>query len=172
MLHVNGLNSPKIKTESELVEIMAGYRVANKTVGLCVGCFDLLHPGHMVHFISGKKRCDKLVVGVTCDAYVKVRKGDKRPIYDENVRAFSISCLESVDAVLVSPYKTAVELIKNLKPNYYIKGPDYKDSTEPAQIDEREAIKSVGGEVIYTQDDTLSTTQIIKHIATLDSQIE
>ena len=34
----------------------------NKTIVLCHGVFDLVHPGHIIHFEEAKKMGDTLVV--------------------------------------------------------------------------------------------------------------
>ena len=44
-----------------------------KTVALCHGVFDLLHPGHIIHLEQAKGMADVLVVSVTAAKYV--RKG-------------------------------------------------------------------------------------------------
>ncbi|MCG4715611.1 adenylyltransferase/cytidyltransferase family protein, partial [Faecalibacillus intestinalis] len=66
-------------------------------IGFCCGAYDLLHPGHMKHLEQAKKICDVLIVAVTCDKYVKERKGNGRPIYNEKQRVFNVSGLKSVD---------------------------------------------------------------------------
>lgn len=136
----------------------------NKTVGLCHGGFDLLHPGHIKHFESAKKLCDYLFISVTSDKFVTLRKGSGRPVYPEKLRAYSVASIKFVDFVVISDFKKGVEVIKKLRPSYYIKGPDFIHKTTPGITAERKAIKSVGGKIKYTKDSKLSTTEIIKYI--------
>ena len=157
-------SSGKIKTEAEIIEIVRREREKGRKVGLCVGGYDLLHPGHMKHLDSAKQLCDILIVGVTADKFNAKRKGDGRPVYSEHLRAFSISQLSSVDFVLISNYEQATELILTIRPNFYIKGPDYISKNTPGISKEREVIKSAGGEIAYTKDETLSTSEVISYI--------
>ena len=75
--------SKKIVSVSTLKRKIKQLKRSGKKVGLCVGGFDLLHPGHALHFKSAKKLCDVLVVGITNDKFTGKRKGKGRPIYSE-----------------------------------------------------------------------------------------
>jgi len=156
--------SQKIKSEKQLKIIVNQLKKNSKTVGLCIGSYDLLHMGHMKHFESAKNYCDILIVGVTSDAYVKKRKGLNRPFVTENLRAYSIAQLESVDFVIISAYERGTDLITLLKPTYYIKGSDYINKNTLGITAERQAIISIGGEIKYTQDVKYSTTDLIRKI--------
>jgi len=160
--------SEKIKTEEEAIEIVEERKKRGEKVGLCIGGFDLLHPGHMTHLRSAKALCDFLIVGVTAEEFNAARKGKGRPIYSDAVRCFSLSQLNSVDLVFISKYSKAVEAINSIKPNYYMKGPDYKDKQTAGITAEREAIKSVGGEMKYTNDEKLSTSELIDYIKKIE----
>jgi len=135
-------------------------------VGLCHGGFDLLHPGHMRHFESAKKLCDVLFVSITTDTFVSQRKNTGRPVFPENLRAYAVASLTTVDYVFICDYKQAAEVIRKIKPSYYIKGPDYVKKNTPGIQKEREAIESIGGKMQYTNDLALSTTRIIDYIKT------
>lgn len=156
--------SEKIKSQKEISEIIRTLKERGKKTGLCVGGYDLLHPGHMKHFESAKSLCDILMVGVTANKFVNKRKGKGRPIYDEKLRAYSVSQQISVDSVFISNYERATDVIKILKPNYYIKGPDFIKKNTPGIKAEREAIREVGGEMRYTSDEKISTTEIIRYV--------
>ena len=156
--------SEKIKTEYELVKIVQEEKLKSKKIGLCIGGYDLLHPGHMVHLSSAKSLCDLLIIGVAVDELNAKRKGSGRPIYPDFIRMYSLSQLIYVDYIFISNYVTAVEAIKLIRPNLYIKGPDFIKKQTPGIIAEREAIKSVGGKIKYTTDKKLSTTEIIDYI--------
>jgi len=169
MLEIKDTNiykSSKILTFRQAISLIYKTKNEGKKVGLCHGAFDLLHPGHIKHFESAKKLCDTLIVSVTSDKFVEKRKGPGRPIFSDKLRAYSIACIEFVDFVVISDFNLGIEVIKALKPSYYIKGPDYinKDHYEiNAEID---AIKSVGEDIIYTYDSKLSTTNILEYIKT------
>lgn len=145
-------------------QLIARFRKQGKTIGLCHGGFDLLHPGHVKHFESAKKMCDVLVVSVTSDRFVTGRKGEGRPIFSDKLRAYMIANLRMVDYVVITDFKLGVDVINTLKPSMYIKGPDFIGKKTPGITAEREAIKSIGGTMAYTDDPKLSTTEIIEYI--------
>ena len=94
-----------------------------RIIGLCHGVFDLIHSGHIEHFKEAKKYCDILIVSLTSDKYVD--KGLNRPIYNQNKRAEILKSINLINDVYINEERSSVNIIKNLKPNFYIKGPDY-----------------------------------------------
>ena len=168
MLKIDSLlvyKSKKIISFKKAKLLIQTLKKQGKKVGMCQGGFDLLHLGQVKHFESSKKLCDILLVSVTSDRYVGERKGIGRPIFTDSIRAYMIASLECVDCVVVADFK-GIDVIKMLKPSFYIKGPDFVNKQTPGIIAERKAIKQVGGEMKYTQDPKLSTTEIIKYIQT------
>ncbi len=157
-------HSAKIITFSAAGQRLRELKAAGKTVGLCHGGFDLLHPGHLQHFESAKKLCDVLIVSITSDRFVSSRKGAGRPVFPEQLRAYSVASLSSVDYVVITDFEKAIPIIETLQPSYYIKGPDFVGKMTPGITAEREAIARVGGEMKYTTDIKLSTTEIIEYI--------
>jgi D-beta-D-heptose 7-phosphate kinase/D-beta-D-heptose 1-phosphate adenosyltransferase len=70
-------------------------------VGLTSGCFDLIHMGHLHYLDRCRRLCDKLIVGVDCDAMVRKAKGSFRPIINEFDRLALVSMLSCVDAAFM-----------------------------------------------------------------------
>src|SRR3989338_2593452 len=159
-------DAKNVLEEYRLLSKVSELKKKNKTIGLCVGAFDLLHPGHITHLISAKKFCDILIVGITSDKYMSKRKKG-RPIFNELARAFFISQLKPVDYAFISNYLTANESMRLIKPDFYIKGPDYENKKDEEINSERESIAAVGGKIVYTNDEKLSTTQLVEHIKKL-----
>ena len=156
--------SPKIISLESAAILVSQAKVQGKKVGLCHGGFDLLHPGHIIHFESAKRLCDVLMVSVTSDKFVAGRKGFGRPVFPEQLRAYSIAALQCVDYVIITHFEKAVPILEIVQPSYYIKGPDFIGKITPGITAEREAIARVGGEMKYTTDVKLSTTEIIDYI--------
>jgi len=154
--------NPKIKSLEELTELLSSLSAGGKKIVLCHGVFDLLHVGHIRHFEQAKKLGDVLVVTVTPDKFVN--KGPHRPAFSEELRAESIAALDCVDFVAVNNAPTAIETIPLLKPHFYVKGPDYRaaanDHTGVIALEEA-AIKSVGGQIVFTGDITFSSSSLI-----------
>jgi rfaE bifunctional protein nucleotidyltransferase chain/domain len=145
-------------------KLILDLKVSGKKVGLCHGGFDLLHPGHIKHFESAKKLCDVLFVSVTSNQFVTSRKGSGRPIFSDKLRAYMIANSKFVDYAIVVDFKKGVEVINILQPSFYIKGPDFINKKTPGITAERQAIAEVGGEMKYTNDPKLATTEIIDYI--------
>ncbi len=167
MLPVDSLEtytSPKIKTTEELAPLVDQWKAQGKKVGLCHGCFDLVHPGHMRHFAAAKKECDVLIVSTNIDKFITTQKGPGKPIYPAPLRAYAIANLAVVDYVILCSFQTAVEVIHRLKPSLYIRGPDYLNKITPGLALEKSATESIGGKMILTTEPNMSTSNIIKYI--------
>jgi rfaE bifunctional protein kinase chain/domain/rfaE bifunctional protein nucleotidyltransferase chain/domain len=152
----------KIKNIDELSEITEELKARQKKVVHCHGIFDIVHPGHIRHLASAKKEGDILVVTVTADKYVK--RGPGRPIFNENLRAETLASLAKVDFVGIDYNPTAINIIKAIKPDVYVKGPDYIDKSKDVTgmiTEEEEAVVSVGGKLVFTQDITFSSSKLI-----------
>lgn len=98
------------------------------------GCFDLLHIGHVRLLQYAKKvgierssylRC-VLIVGLNSDDSIIKRKGLNRPLNSVSIRKEMLESLNCVDDVIVFNQDSPAELIKAIKPDLIIKGPDYK----------------------------------------------
>jgi rfaE bifunctional protein nucleotidyltransferase chain/domain len=152
----------KIKTLDELEKIIAGLKKSGKKVSLCHGVFDLLHPGHIKHFEAARREGDILVVTVTEDRYVG--KGPGRPVFNQRLRAETIAELECVDYVAVNRWPTAVETLRKLQPDVYVKGSDYVDREKDLTGEigkEEEAVKAGGGRIHFTNEITFSSTELL-----------
>ena len=154
----------KVKTLSQLRQTIRKLKKEGKKIVLCHGVFDLIHPGHIRHLTSAKKYGDILVITVTADKYIK--KGPGRPIFQEALRAEVLSSLNMVDFVAILNSESAVEAIKALKPDYYVKGPDYKSRKKRSKIpqkliDETQALQVFGGKTVFTDDIVFSSSKLI-----------
>ncbi|MBI4667687.1 MAG: adenylyltransferase/cytidyltransferase family protein, partial [Elusimicrobia bacterium] len=133
-----------------------------ETIVMCHGVFDLLHPGHIRHFEAAKKHGTILVVTITADKYVN--KGPGRPVFPQLLRAESVAALSSVDYVAVNDAPTAVNVIEKIKPDFYVKGSDYQDADKDVTkgiAAETKALRSAGGELIFTDEITFSSTSLL-----------
>ena len=160
--------SKKIKTIDELANIISDLKSQGKKIVQCHGVFDLIHIGHIKHFEEAKSHGDILVVSITPDQFVN--KGPGRPAFTTPLRLEFLAGIESIDFVVANQWPSAEELLKTLKPNIYCKGPDYKDHLDDLTgkiDDETLAIESVGGEIVYTDDITFSSSNLSKPSAVL-----
>jgi cytidyltransferase-like protein len=156
-MHLNG----KVREIEELAEVLGSVR-DHKKVALCHGVFDLLHVGHIRHLERAKQFGDILVVTVTPDRYVN--KGSHRPAFPERLRMEGVGALGCVDYVALNKWPTAVETIDLLRPDYFVKGCEYKEAEKDATggiSREEVAINSVGGSLVFTEDITYSSSNLI-----------
>ncbi|MBI3320388.1 MAG: adenylyltransferase/cytidyltransferase family protein [Candidatus Omnitrophica bacterium] len=146
----------------ELAERLAVLKSEGKKIVLCHGVFDLLHIGHIRYLDQAKRLGSVLVVTVTPDQFVN--KGPHRPVFSEQLRCEALAALHCVDWVAINRWPMAVETIRLLRPDYYVKGPDYrqagKDVTGGITLEE-EAVKSVGGRLVFTEDAIFSASHLI-----------
>lgn len=90
------------------------------------GVFDLLHSGHVDLLLAARAEGDVLIVGLNSDASVRrLAKGPERPIRAEAERAYVLSALSMVDAVVVFDEDTPLALVESLQPDVIVKGGDY-----------------------------------------------
>lgn len=155
----------KIVSHVEFVEIREKLRQEGKKVGLCHGVFDLVHPGHITHFKEAKKISDVLVVSVTSEKYV--RKGPGRPYFNDTIRLNFLSEIECIDYVMLSEGFTADDVIKTVEPDFYIKGKEYEQAEDDITgkiTEEVDLVKKHGGEVVYTEGQVFSSTNLINNV--------
>jgi rfaE bifunctional protein nucleotidyltransferase chain/domain len=129
---------------------------------MCHGVFDLVHPGHIKHFQAAKKEGDCLVVTVTSDQFAS--KGPGRPVFNEKLRVESLAAIEMVDYVAISNFPTAIDSIKKIEPDVYVKGDEYADPNNDLTgkiSEEKDVVESVGGRIHFTSVETYSSSSLI-----------
>lgn len=155
----------KILSVDELKKVVLKLKQKGKKIVLCHGVFDLLHIGHIDYFKEAKSKGDKLIVSVTSDEFVN--KGPNRPAFNSRERLEAISSLGVVDYVVLSSDPTAINTIKELKPSFYCKGPDYKKNNNDITGEiknEIKAVKSIGGKVFFTSGKTFSSSKLLNNL--------
>src|SRR3989338_10737332 len=147
---------PLYKLEKLLQKIRKGRKIVTTN-----GAFDILHAGHVDSLTRAKKLGDILIVLVNTDSSVRINKGDKRPINNENIRASVLSALECVDYVTFFSEKDPRNAPSKIKPDIHAKGKDRNMN----QIIEKKVVEENGGKVVLLPyKKGYSTTEIIKKI--------
>ena len=153
----------KIFEKNSFIKILENLRKNKKKIILCHGVFDLVHYGHILHFKSAKQLGDALIVSITKDKYIK--KGIGRPLFNEIQRLEFLSEIEVIDYLYICETDSAEDSIKMIKPNFYVKGPDYKnnllDDTKKIYL-EKKLVEKFRGKIVYTNDEKFSSSKIIK----------
>ena len=132
------------------------------TLVQCHGTFDLLHPGHIVHFEEARALGDALVVTLTGEEHVN--KGPGRPFFSDTLRVKSLAALECIDYVIVVPFPAAAEAIECVHPDIYCKGKEYEDAGSDVtgnMGDDVDAVERIGGRVAYVGSVVFSSTRLL-----------
>ena len=154
----------KIIDINQVEDIVLNVRHKGNKVVHCHGVFDLLHIGHIKYFEEAKSMGDVLIATITPDKFVN--KGPGRPAFNENLRAEALSALSTIDFVIINSFPTAEEIISIIKPDFYVKGPDYKNFENDITgkiIDEKIAVETIGGEIAFTSGAIFSSSNLINN---------
>jgi rfaE bifunctional protein nucleotidyltransferase chain/domain len=126
------------------------------------GVFDVLHRGHVTYLAQARALGGSLVVAINTDASARrLGKGPERPLNGEQDRAAMLAALASVDLVTWFDEDTPVELLRELRPDIYVKGGDY----DMATLEETRVVQGWGGRSLAIPFvDGYSTTALVRRI--------
>jgi rfaE bifunctional protein nucleotidyltransferase chain/domain len=126
------------------------------------GVFDILHRGHVSYLAQARALGACLVIGLNSDVSARgLGKGPDRPLNNEADRACVLAALESVSLVTLFDEPTPVELLKQVRPQIYVKGGDYDVET----LEETKWVRSWGGQACALPFvEGYSTTSLVRRI--------
>lgn len=154
----------KIVTLKGLCQIVANSKALGKKIIFTNGCFDILHAGHVSYLEKAKQKNSILIVGLNSDSSVRKIKDKTRPINQQYDRAKVLASLESVDFIMIFNETTPINLIKKIKPDFLVKGADWKGK----KVAGEDFVRSYGGEIKLVEYlKNHSTTKIIGRILKL-----
>lgn len=151
----------KICTTSELLLHIGSYPRKSKVI-MCHGVFDIVHPGHIRHFLYAKNKAPILIASLTSDRYI--HKGNDRPHVPEDLRAINLAALEFVDYVIIDDHETPIDSLSIIKPDLFVKGYEYSPSQKNTTKtnEEIDLVRSYGGQILFSPGDfILSSSNII-----------
>jgi rfaE bifunctional protein nucleotidyltransferase chain/domain len=157
----------KIVSRDMLLQRVADWRRAGHRITLANGCFDVLHVGHVRYLHAARELGGRLIVAVNADDSVRALKGEGRPVMPADERAEILASLSDVDAVVVFPEKDVRTIIREIHPDFHVKGTDYTAENVP----EREEVEACGGRVVIVGDPKdHSATEVIRSRSRLGSK--
>ena len=158
------VNTPrKLVDLAQLCSIIADLHGAGQRVVFTNGCFDVLHPGHILHLQQARQEGDVLVVALNSDESVRQLKGPGRPVFTEQERATVLAALEPVDYVIVFDTLRVTGIIEAIKPDIYVKGGGYR--VETLDSEEREVLERCGTQIMILPEIAgFSTTGVIERM--------
>ena len=149
-----------VVSSEEVFSAEAAGALHTKKVGFTNGCFDCCHYGHIHSLKQAKSLCDRLVVGVNSDEWIRKHKGPGRPIQDEKTRVEVLKSFSFIDEVIVFDDDTALQVVKKVRPDIIMKQGYSMDKWPEAQY-----VKSYGGEVVFLDKvEGYSTTEMEKRV--------
>ncbi len=158
------LTQDKLQPIHELARSLEALRISRPGIRIvhCHGVFDLLHVGHLRYLRAARQLGDVLVVTVTPDEHVN--KGPHRPAFPAELRAEHVAALDCVSFAAVNHWASAVEPIKLLRPDIYVKGSEYRGDTikpDTPIYHEKHAVESVGGQLAFTDEIVFSSSNLL-----------
>jgi D-beta-D-heptose 7-phosphate kinase/D-beta-D-heptose 1-phosphate adenosyltransferase len=145
--------------EHEAAKIASLHHDQGVGVSLATGCFDIIHRGH-VELLERAAMYGPLFVGINTDEYIKMLKGEGRPIHKTSDRAAVLCALNSVRIVFPIADITVSHAIRSIRPKWWVKGGEYTLAT--LNQDEVMAAREVGAEILFAPEvKGFSTTGIL-----------
>ncbi len=156
-------NPRKLVDLQQLCTIISDLRAAGQRVVFTNGCFDIIHPGHILHLQQARQEGDVLVVALNSDESVRELKGLGRPVFSQRERATMLAALEPVDYIIIFDTLRVTKIIEAIQPDIYVKGGDY--TLETLAAEEREALQRCGTEIrLLPEIGGFSSTDIINRV--------
>lgn len=119
------------------------------------GGFDPLHDGHVNYFRAAADLGAPVLCNIASDNYVRRKH---QPLLTQTERATIIDAIRYIDYVHLSQ-TTTEEVLRMLRPSYYVKGADWRGRLPPEQD---EICAEVGIEIVYLDTVTHSSTAILE----------
>lgn len=122
-----------------LKEMLAAMRKQELKIVVANGVFDLLHPGHIAVFrrarYAGVKDGETpntfVIAALNTDASAASIKGPHRPYLTLSHRLGVVSALRDVDLAVGFNEVVPSEFLEQVRPDFLVKGPDYKNKDVP-----------------------------------------
>ena len=160
MSQFNTLKNKIFSLENLKVQV-ENWKQTDEKVVFTIGCFDIIHQGHIEVLARTADLGTKLIVGLNSDSSIQKLKSESRPIIPEQSRAILLASFSFVDAVVLFSEQTPINLISTLLPDVLSKGGDYEIET----IVGHEIVQRNGGRIILIPFvDGFSSTAIIEKI--------
>jgi rfaE bifunctional protein nucleotidyltransferase chain/domain len=135
---------------------MVSSNIVKEPLVMTTGTFNIVHAGHIELFEFCKNIGKTLIVGINTDRYLVKKYGNKTVPLEKRLKV--LSSIKHIDLIYTFREDTPSNLIEIIKPNIYVKGPDYLGKELPEEnILNKHNIKLIIPEV----DKIMSTSNII-----------
>ena len=122
-----------------------------------------MHAGH-VELFEFCSKLGKVIVGINSDKYLNEKYGPEKTVPLDK-RVYVIKSCKYVDEVIAFSENEPSKLIERIKPDFYAKGPDYKDK----KIPEDKILNLLGiKKIIQSADKILNCSDLIENVSIRD----
>lgn len=129
-------------------------------VGFMCGFFDIIHDGHINILKYAKSQCDKLIVAVGTDEFMKIRKG-RKPVLTYYQRVRILQSIKYVDEVVPENDLDKIAAYKKYRFDAMFAGDDHID--EKVYIESTRILKEkFGVDTIYVKRNDMSSSKLRK----------
>lgn len=141
---------------------------------LTCGTFDIIHNGHIDLFewvlkvFNGSLPCDRTKFIVALNSDTSLSKLSRKTKHTFEQRYAVLNAIRYIDLVIPMDEEDPYTIVRSIKPDYFIKGPDYKGREE--DLPETKALKENGkGQLIICPYSKVnSSTSIREYLAERD----
>lgn len=147
------MSKHKQKNLDELALIVKKAKSRGLKIVLAHGIFDLLHYGHMRYLEQSRALGDLLIVSVVADKFVQ--KGPSKPVYNQNVRLYSIAALEYVDYAVLCDDFGPWDILETLQPQIYSRAKDVAyllNDPDSGLNKDKWIVEANGGELVFVDE--------------------
>jgi len=132
------------KPQEEILPITASTEPRKYALGYLPGVFDMLHPGHREYIEQASSMCDRIVVGLKSDDYVRTVK-NKEPIIDQEERFSVMGSLRTISEVVMTDNDITPpdEILNNPDLSVIFLGSDWTQHPEKKSEKSREELRNL-----------------------------
>jgi rfaE bifunctional protein kinase chain/domain len=160
-----------ISTKAELQEFSELCSKENRSLALCHGHFNVIHPGHMRFLHHAREHGSCLVVALISDAALASTL-DGHHYYPQEERASAVAALEYTDHVVILDSITLPDLITALPALILVMGKEFETERRPEVEKFIEAVMEKNGRVVFHSGEISYSTSEMFHSNTHSLQRE
>ena len=126
---------------------------------LCSGAFDYVHSGHTRYLLAARALDPSalLLVAIAPDSYIRTVKG-REPGWNQKCRMQTVAALQGVDGVIAQKETSVADLIRLLRPRWFVKGRDWQAQLPSDVI---AACEAVGAQMMFTDTEATHTSEVL-----------
>jgi len=162
----------KIQSFNTILKKTEQLRKEGKKIVFCHGVFHFLHIGHIRYLKQAKNYGDFLIVALIADKYID-KKEDIQ--FDELLRSEAVASLDWIDAVVINPFRSDLEIVEHIRPDVFVKGFESIEDSREHESELEHQIKlfeDIDVRLIIAKENEFnSTSQINKYMQNLPEEI-